>query len=71
MPLGLTPDFLSFAKSKGLYAGLNLDGSYIDVRESLNKAYYGKAVTPIDIIVKHSVSNKGADPLREELKKAK
>jgi len=67
----VTADFLSFAKSKGLYAGLNLDGSYIDVRESLNKAYYGQAVTPVDIIVKHSVSNKGADPLREELKKAK
>jgi len=67
----VTADFLSFAKSKGLYAGLNLDGSYIDVRESLNKAYYGQAVTPVDIIVKHSVGNKGADPLREELKKAK
>jgi len=25
----------------------------------------------VDIIVKHSVSNKGADPLREELKKVK
>ena len=67
----VTADFLSFAKSKGLYAGLNLDGSYIDVRESLNKAYYGQAVAPMEIIVKHSVSNKGADPLREELKKAK
>ena len=67
----ITTDFLSFAKSKGLYAGLNLDGSYIDVRESLNKAYYGKAVTPEDIIAKQSVSNKGAVPLREELKKAK
>jgi len=67
----VTADFLSFAKSKGLYAGLNLDGSYIDVRESLNKAYYGQAVTPMEIIVKHSVSNKGAGPLREELKKAK
>jgi len=67
----VTADFVSFAKSKGLYAGLNLDGSYIDVRETLNKAYYGKAVTPVDIMVKQSVSNKGADPLGEELKKAK
>jgi lipid-binding SYLF domain-containing protein len=67
----ITADFLSFAKSKGLYAGLNLDGSYIDVRESLNKAYYDKAVTPADIIVKHSVSNTGSVPLREELKKGK
>ena len=67
----ITTDFLSFAKSKGLYAGLNLDGSYIDVRESLNKAYYDKAVTPAEIIVKQSVSNTGAVPLREELKKGK
>ena len=67
----ITADFISFAKSKGLYAGLNLDGSYIDVRENLNTAYYGKAVTPVDIIDKKSVSNAAAVPLREELKKAK
>ena len=67
----ITTDFISFAKSKGLYAGLNLDGSYLDVREGLNKAYYGKPVTPVDIMVKNAVSNKKADPLREELKKAK
>jgi lipid-binding SYLF domain-containing protein len=67
----ITTDFLSFAKSKGLYAGMNLEGSYLDVRESLNKAYYGKAVSPADIIVKQSVSNKGAVALRDELKKAK
>jgi lipid-binding SYLF domain-containing protein len=68
--LDITTDFLSFSKSKGLYAGLNLDGSYIDVRDNLNKAFYGKDATPADIIVKQSVRNKAADPLREELKKA-
>jgi SH3 domain-containing YSC84-like protein 1 len=67
----VTADFISFAKSKGLYAGLNLDGSYLDVRSSLNNSYYGKEVTPVDIIAKKSVSNKGAAPLREELMKAK
>ncbi|MGE5248448.1 MAG: lipid-binding SYLF domain-containing protein [Verrucomicrobiota bacterium] len=66
----VTTDFISFAKSKGLYAGLNLDGSYLDVRESLNKAYYGKDVTPADIIVKKDVSNQGAAALIKELKKA-
>jgi lipid-binding SYLF domain-containing protein len=64
-------DFYSFAKSKGLYAGMNLTGSVLDVRSGLNKAFYGKEVTPVDILVKGSVSNKGADPLREELKKVK
>jgi lipid-binding SYLF domain-containing protein len=67
----ITADFISFSKSKGLYAGLNLDGSYVAVRESINKAYYGKEATPVDILVKKSVSNAGAAPLIEELKKAK
>ena len=67
----ITTDFLSFSRSQGLYAGVNLDGSYLSVRDSLNRAYYGKEVSPIDIIVRHSVSNRGAIPLREELKKAK
>ena len=67
----VSTDFLSFSRSQGLYAGINLDGSYLGVRDSLNKAYYGKEVSPVDIIVKRSVSNRGAIPLREELKKAK
>lgn len=67
----VTADFVSFAKSKGLYAGLNLDGSYVGVREGLNKAYYGKEATPVDILVKKAVSNKGAAPLIEVLNKTK
>lgn len=66
----VTADFISFAKSKGLYAGLNLEGSAVDVRDSLNKAYYGKDVRPVDIIIKKDVSNKGAAALRAEVKKA-
>jgi lipid-binding SYLF domain-containing protein len=66
----ITADFISFAKSKGLYAGLNLDGSYLSVRDSLNRAYYGKDATPADIIVRRTVHNKDADRLREELRKA-
>ena len=64
-------DFYSFSKSKGAFAGMSLSGSVIDVRSGLNKAYYGKDVTPVDILVKATVSNKGADALKEELKKAK
>ena len=30
----ITADFISFAKSKGLYAGLNLDGSYLSGRDN-------------------------------------
>lgn len=66
----VTADFVSFAKTKGLYAGLNLEGSVVGVRDSLNKAYYGRDVRPVDIIVKHTVSNRGADELRATLKRA-
>jgi lipid-binding SYLF domain-containing protein len=66
----VTTDFISFAKSKGLYAGLNLDGSYLAVRDGLNRAYYGKETTPADILIRKSVSNKDSDRLREELRKA-
>jgi lipid-binding SYLF domain-containing protein len=66
----VTTAFVSFTKSKGLYAGLNLEGSAVDVREGLNKDYYGQAVTPVQIIVEKKVSNKGSARLREALIKA-
>ena len=66
----VTGDFISFAKSKGLYAGLNLEGAVVGVRDSLNRAYYGKGVRPADIIVAHAVSNRGANELRAILRKA-
>jgi lipid-binding SYLF domain-containing protein len=66
----VTADFISFAKSKGLYAGLNLEGSVVDVRDGLNKAYYGKEVRPVEIVVEKKVSNKGSSELRTTLKKA-
>lgn len=66
----IAADFISFARSKGAYAGINLEGSVIDVRDSLNKAYYGQALRPVDILVKRAVSNPGADGLRNDLLKA-
>jgi len=64
----VTSDFIAFAKSKGLYAGLNLEGAVVAVRDSLNHAYYGKEVRPADIIVKRDVSNRRAAQLQEALK---
>ena len=66
----VTADFVSFTRAKGLYAGLNLEGSVLEVRDGLNSAYYGKEVKPVDILVKKSVSNSGADVLRAALQKA-
>jgi len=66
----VTADIVSFAKSKGLFAGLNLEGAVLKVSDKSNKAYYKKAASPLDIIVKRTVSNPGSDSLRKELKKA-
>ena len=63
-------DVVSFAKSKGLFAGLNLEGSRVKVSDDSNKAYYLTAASPVDIIVKKTVSNPGSANLRDELKKA-
>ncbi len=65
----ISADILAFSRSKGLYGGISLDGAVVDVRDSLNKAYYGKPVTPTDILVKHNVSNAHADALRASVAK--
>ncbi len=65
----ITTDFISFAKSKGVYAGINLEGSVVDVRDSLNRAYYGKNINPVDIIVKRDVENTGSKEFLTELRK--
>jgi lipid-binding SYLF domain-containing protein len=36
----LSVDVLSFSRSKGLYGGVSLDGSYVKVSEGWNSAYY-------------------------------
>ncbi len=66
----VTADIISFAKSKGIYAGLNLEGSVVKVRNGLNEAYFGRETSPAEIIIKQAVSNKGSARLRETLKKA-
>ena len=59
---------VSYAKAKGAYAGIALDGQVIAIRDSLNAAYYGKPASPVDILVKKSVSNPGSAALRAALK---
>ena len=50
-------DIFSFSRSKGAFAGIALDGAVISTKDKWNNAYYGKAVTPVDILVKRSASN--------------
>jgi SH3 domain-containing YSC84-like protein 1 len=57
----LKTDLSSYTRSKGLFAGVDISGSSVKPSEDYNKAYYGKDVTPIDIIVKGAVHNPQAE----------
>ena len=56
-------DLITFTRAKGIYGGLNLDGTLVNLTDDWNKAYFGKPVLPPDILVRANVSNKGADKL--------
>ena len=61
----VTADFVSYSKAKGAFLGMSIEGSVLDVRGSLNNAYYGKEVTPIDIVSKRNVASPHAAALRK------
>ncbi len=62
---GITADVVAYAKKKGAFVGMAVDGSSIAVSDDANAAYYGKAVRPTDILVKQSVSNPKSADLRK------
>jgi SH3 domain-containing YSC84-like protein 1 len=63
-------DLISFSRSKGVYGGLNLDGTVVKTSDDWNEAYYGKKALAPDILVRASVHNMGADRLLGEVAKA-
>ena len=62
--LAFTTDMVSFSRSKGAFIGISLEGSVLDVRDSLNRAYYNSQISPLDILVRHKVSSAQANALR-------
>lgn len=62
-----TTDIFQFVRAKGLYGGLNLEGTVIAVRDGLNEAYYGKKVSPAEILAKGEATNPQADALIKQL----
>jgi lipid-binding SYLF domain-containing protein len=63
----ITADMVVYTRSKGLYGGINLDGTVITIDEAANRAYYGHTVTPVDILVTRSVSNPNGAALAHEV----
>lgn len=66
---GITADMIGYAKKKGAYAGMSVDGSIVTVSDDSNAAYYGKSVRPTDIVVKQSVTNPKSADLRNAASK--
>lgn len=62
-----TADVLSYARSKGAFAGFSLSGAVVKTKDKFNEAYYGKSVSPTDILIRKDVSNPHADKLRQEI----
>jgi SH3 domain-containing YSC84-like protein 1 len=65
----LSADIVSYVRNKGLYAGVALTGAVVAVRTALNQAYYGRAVTPTDILISRTVSNPHSARLLGELRR--
>ena len=64
-----TADVLSFSRSKGAYAGASFEGTVVKPGDDLNEGLYGKAVSPVDILVRGSVKSDQAQGLRDDLAK--
>jgi lipid-binding SYLF domain-containing protein len=63
-------DLIAFSRSKGIYGGLNLDGTVVSTNDDWNAAFFGKKVLPPDILVRGNLTNKGADKLIAAVTKA-
>lgn len=66
----LSADFLSFTKTKGLFAGVSAEGAVVAARDANNTAYYGKPTSTLDILIRRNVSNPHSAVLLDVLKKA-
>ena len=63
----LKADVVAFARSRGLFAGLSVDGSLITVKSAWNAAYYGQPIAAQQLVIQNQGNNPGAAPLREML----
>jgi lipid-binding SYLF domain-containing protein len=63
----INADIIAFGSAEGLFAGVALEGSVINSRESMDEAYYGKGAKAREIVVDQKFSNGAADSLRQVL----
>jgi lipid-binding SYLF domain-containing protein len=66
----IVTDLVSYSRSKGLYGGVNLDGTVIAVSKDWNQGFYGNPVSAPDILVRMTAHAKGADKLIGDVSRA-
>lgn len=66
----LGADIVAFSQSRGLFAGISLQGSMLSSRGEWNQAYYGRNMGARQIVIDMAGRNAGAEPLREVLSRA-
>ena len=60
----VTADLVSFTRSKGVYGGLNLDGTVVHANTKWNDEFYGaQNVSPPDILIRKTYRSAKAQPL--------
>ena len=55
--MSMGKDFVTYARTKGAFVGLSIEGASIRTRDDLNKTYYGSAVRPSDIVLVRNVKS--------------
>ncbi|MEO1017412.1 MAG: lipid-binding SYLF domain-containing protein [Pseudomonadota bacterium] len=63
----LGEDIYAFARNRGLFGGVALDGSVVVPLDDWNTAFYGTSVTTTAILAAQVPQNSGTDPLRQLL----
>jgi lipid-binding SYLF domain-containing protein len=63
----LNADIVAYARTRGLFAGVSLQGSVMSSDSVGDQLYYGQPAGPVDILMAMRVTNPGADPLRAAL----
>lgn len=63
-------DVLTYSRTKGLFAGVSLEGASMDVDKDANKGLYGKEITARDIEMGMGPAPEAAEPLVSLLDKA-
>lgn len=67
----VTADLITFTRARGVYGGLNLDGTVVSTNVPWNDAFFGASnVLPPDILIRRRYKSPKADALLAEIARA-